>query len=531
MRTRTKWVGSLVAAMAVAAQAAPAPTLALLPPGGGPDEAELGMLIQARASSLLGATGRYTIFHVKQILRMAELEGLSASQLSDAAIAAQAGQHLGAARLAWSKLAARPAGGWDLEVWVRDRAGKVQHSSAQLPAGYAAAIEAGANALAKPVAAADNAKLPALDAPKISDDAWRAYGRCYARIVRQPIKIESPVVLDDAELKEAVESCRKALELAADWESARSGLAIAFALQGDDKQAVAELGKLSADAKAHAFYWIARFWLVTRYESNEAGVGVLRKAVSLAPNSLLLRGYLAEHLNAIRHQDEALQAWQDFLTLAPQNPFVLARIGYTLSRLHRDKEAIEKTQAAIALDPSSTNLQLELASRLIDAGLAEQAIPILVPLATPDARAEVTLRLGYAYLMHNELDAAEQAIRRAEAQAQKPSEWRTRARAKYDLAKIELRRGHPDKARGLILDALSAGYKPYSLAREDKDLMVVAKAAELEQQKKPPPPAPISLLPKPHEASPFGLDAAGEIDPTQKRPPPPEGFTVIHFGS
>jgi predicted Zn-dependent protease len=232
----------------------------------------------------------------------------------------------------------------------------------------------------------------------------------------------------------------------------------------------------------------------------------------------------------VGHQDEALQAWQDYQALAPQSPFVLARLGYTLSRLHRDKEAIEKTQAAVDKDPSSVNLKLELASRLIDAGLADQALRLLVPLATPDARAELTLRLGYAYLMHNELDAAEQVIRRAESQAQKPSEWRTRARAKYDLAKIELRRGHPDKARALILDALSAGYKPYSLAREDKDLMVVAKAAELEQQKKAAP-APVSLVPRPHETSPFAMDGSGDIDPSQQRPPPPEGFALIHFGS
>jgi tetratricopeptide (TPR) repeat protein len=520
------WLGALASAPAAAA---PAKTLALLPPASNAQDAELSLLIQARASSLLGATNQYTLFHVKQILRMAELESLSPGSFSDPTIAEQIRQHLGASRLAYGKLTAQGADGWDLELWAGSSKGAPHHATSHLPAAFAAAIETGARALAQGVAGLDGVKLPALPEQTIPDDAWRAYGRCYARVVRQPIGIENPTLLDEAELTIAVDSCRQALQLFPNWDSARAVLAIALAIRGADREAVATLAPLSPDAKAHAFYWVARFWLVTRYESNEAGAGVLGLAVEKAPRSLLLRGYLAEHLNAIGHHADALAAWQEYQKLAPDSAFVLARLGYTLARLGRYKEAIEKTQAAVDADPSSINLKLELASRLIDAALPERAIAVLSPLATPDARAEILLRLGYAHLMNNELDVAEGLIRRALDRAQKASEWRTRARAKYDLAKVEVRRNRPEKAKALILDALAAGYKPYSLAREDKDLMVIAKAAELEQQSKPP--AHVSLLPQPKEASPFEIDGAGDIDTTRQRPPPPEGFAVIHFGS
>jgi tetratricopeptide (TPR) repeat protein len=521
---------TLASLTAAAAAPAPLPTAALLPPGGPADSAELGMLIQARASSLLGATGRYTIFHVKQILRMAELEGVPEADLSLPEVANRAREHLGASRVAWGRLTPRPGGGWDLDVSARAALPPVKRTQAHLPSGVPEAIEAGARALASAVTSLDGTAVPDSTADAhLTDEAWRAYGACYARIVRQPIGIENPTVLAETELANAVASCRQALSLVPGWEAARSTLAIALAIQGRDKEAVGELAKLSPDAKAHAFYWIGRFWLVTRYQSNDAWTAVLRAAIDQAPNSLLLRGYLAEQLNAIGHQEEALTAWQDYRTLAPDSPFVLARLGYTLSRLHRDKEALEVTRAAVERDPSSTNLKLELASRLIDAGTPEQAIEVLTPLATSDARAEISLRLGYAQLMADHLDAAEPLIERALAQAQQPSEWRTRARAKYDLAKLYLRRGHPDQAREAILDALVAGYKPYALAREDKDLMVIARAAELSQRKRVA--SPMSLTPKPREASPFELNGAGEVDPERPKPAPPEGFALIHFGA
>src|SRR5579871_1068025 len=146
MKTLPTMIGVL--SWSALAFGAGAPTVALLPPTGSPDDAELGLLIQARAGSLVGAAGPYTVFHVKQILRMAEFEGLSPSQLSDPVVAGAARAHLGANRLGFARLTPLSGGGWTFDTWVRDGKGADKHLATKLPVAFAAAIEAGARAWA-----------------------------------------------------------------------------------------------------------------------------------------------------------------------------------------------------------------------------------------------------------------------------------------------------------------------------------------------------------------------------------------------
>src|SRR6185436_646275 len=101
----------------------------------------------------------------------------------------------------------------------------------------------------------------------------------------------------------------------------------------------------------------------------------------------------------------------------------------------------------VAMVGDDDEARLELASRFIDANKLEDAKKMLDVLAkAPDARGEVFLRLGYIYLLQNKLEDAERFCTQASERAQKGREWRTRGRARYDLAKIALRRGDKDKA-------------------------------------------------------------------------------------
>jgi predicted Zn-dependent protease len=362
----------------------------------------------------------------------------------------------------------------------------------------------------------------------------QAFARCFAVLVQQPIGIENPTVLLESELASAVKDCRAAVTADPHYLDGWAGLALALAIRGDDAEAVKALAQASAGKGYLPLRWVAQFWLVTRYQSSAAGAGVLREAVAAMPGQQLLRGYLAEHLNAMDDQAGALAAWQAYADLCPANPFVISRLGYTLARLAKAAEGVTRTQEALKLDPTSRSVRLELGGRLVDAGRLPEAVAALQPLAqAPGAPAEAVLRLGFAHLQQKNLDQAEPLFQRALVQASRPSEWRTRGRADLDLAKVALRRGQRDRAVGFILEALREGYKPLNLQRDDPDLTGLAQEAEKKGASAAPanpsqPRADLAFHPK--EASPFAVASSGEISPDAPRPPPPEGFEVFRFG-
>jgi Flp pilus assembly protein TadD len=211
----------------------------------------------------------------------------------------------------------------------------------------------------------------------------------------------------------------------------------------------------------------ARFWLVSRYQSSEAGISVLKDVIAKEPGFLLARVYLAELYNALgKHQDAAV-AWQEYYAHSEGNAFVATRLAYTLARLGKTKEAAVFSGKARAFDPDSPDLALEHASRLIDDGQVDAAVAVLEPLATKkDAPAELVLRLGYAKMMKGDLDGAEKLMTQAFGLAKDGAEWRTRARAKLNLAELALKREAKDKAKSAVSDALKEGLRASSVKPE-----------------------------------------------------------------
>jgi tetratricopeptide (TPR) repeat protein len=514
-------------------RAAPAPqrlVVAILPPAADPGSADLALGIHTRATALLAQTGRYHEVHLKQVLRMAEREGLSRESLSTPAGAARAGRRLGTGRVVYGTLRQQDGALTLTAAALRDggpdrRAAPV---TVRLPSALPAAVEAGALALAQLAARADGVALPARPRPlTASAEALAAYLRCHAVVVQQPVGIEHPVVLEGAQLKEAVRACRAAVAADAKLGAAWAALGLALALAGEDSAAVQALSRVQKGEDYLPLYWLGRYWLVTRYQSAAAGETALRRAIERHPHFLLAWGYLAEHHSALREDTAALSAWQAYLAQVPGSAFLRGRISHSLARLGRHDEALKEARAALELVPDNREAALELASRHLDAGQPAEAITLLLPLARrPEARGEILLRLGYAYLRQGDLLAAEPWLRRAEAAAARPGEWRTRARARLDLGKVLIKLGRVEEGQRLLVAALQGGLRGYIAAQKDEELQRMVQQAEKAQKSRR---VELFRFTRPPEASPFPLDGAGDIAAGTKPLPAPAMFEVLRF--
>ena len=504
------------------------PVLAVFPPSAAdPAGKELALLIQARTSAVLATTDKYSDVHLKQILAMASREGLDIEAL-DPKQSERAAKLLGAERIIWGQLE-RNDKGFKLKAVVTDLA-KLTRVEVQLGADLAQAVEAAATTVSHAMLRVDGVKgfkTPPASSTK-SDVAMQAFSHCYATVVRQPMGIENPAVLDAPELETAITQCKEALAADPKFAPAAAALGLAYAILGNDADAVKTLAPLKGADLDQPLYWIARFWEVTRYQSNDAGEGLLREAISKRPGFLLARAYLGELLDTLGKHDKAAAAWEEFLVVAPADPYVLGRLGKSLARLAKHDEAIAITLKALALEPRSREMRLQLASRYIDANKLDDALPVLTALTDePDARGEVMLRLGYAYFLKGSMELAAPLFEKAIARAKSPGEWRTRGRAHYDLALVHAKK-HPDRAEAALKASLLTGYKVKALDPALQKIAQKLERAELSKAEKKgaKKEAPVVL---PREASLFPVDKFGEVDAASAKPAAPEGFMIVHF--
>lgn len=502
--------------LAVSAQAAGLQPVVVLVPVAGPDVPEgLPLVIQERANAQL-MQAKVAAFHARQVSSMANRHAMNSEQFAEPMVARSAAERLGAEVFVYSKLTA-VKGGYLLEL-SSSQVGtpKTSTKTVKLPAGEAAAVNQAGNELATAALATAGKKAPKPALGELPGDAaMKDYAVCARLLDRQPIGIENPAVLNQAELTAASEACGKAAKASPKFVEAWAGLSLASAIAGADEPALSALKAGRALAAAHHVpnLTLSRFWLVTRYRSGEAGEAVLKEALLKEPGFLLGRGYLGELYNTLGRHEDAARAWRDYAAITPGNPFVISRLAYTLSRLGKQTDAVAYAVKALAFDPASLDLNLELASRYLDAGLADKAIATLEPLAAPaDARAEVVLRLGYAQLLKGNLDAAEKLSRRAIASATAPADWRTRARAKLNLASVQLKQKKNDEAKQSVRDAVKEGLRVQD-GPATKDLLALFPAGEL---------AKLEVAGQ-KEASSLPV-AQGEVDPGAKRAPLPKGF-------
>jgi len=523
---KTAAIAVLLSLSALAAERKP--VLAIFPPSAAdPAGKELALLIQARATAVLATTDRYSDIHLKQILAMASREGLDIEAL-DPKSSERAAKLLGAERIGWGQLE-RNEKGFKLKAVVTNL-GKLTRVEVQLGADLAVAVEAASTTLAHAMLRLDGVtgfKTPPPVSTK-SDPAMQAFSHCYATVVRQPMGIENPAVLDGPELEVAITQCKEALTADPKFAPASAALGLAYAILGNDEEAVKALAPLKGADLDQPLYWIARFWEVTRYQSNDAGEALLREAISKRPGFLLARAYLGELLDTLGQHEKASAAWKEFAAVAPNDPYVLGRLGKSLARLGKHDEAIAQTKAALALEPRSREMRLQLASRYIDAAKLDDALPVLTALSDePEARGEVSLRLGWAYFLKGSMDLAAPLFEKAIARAKHPGEWRTRGRAHYDLALVLVKKS-ADKAEAALKASLLTGFKTKEIDPSLQKLAAKIERAELSQAAKK---GAKKEAPKvlPREVSLFPIDKFGEVDSAAAKPKAPEGFMVVHF--
>lgn len=517
----------LVLTAGVASAAPRAQVVAMLPPRAEPSLLPLATLIEARASELAEAAGTISEVHPKQVLRALQEEDLAAQDFTADAALDEARRLIGADRAVGFSL---KQDGKELLVSGLVRDGKkATPFSAKVGASWAKALDAGATAVAKALLGTAPPKLKTPPQPASgNDEALAAAGRCAAEVQEQPLGVENPVVLETADLEAAVKDCQRALELDPSLRYASAALALGQALLGRNEAASATLATLGEADDVLELYSLARFWMLTRFQSNEAGVAFLRDVLKRHPGELIARAYLGETLGSLAEWKDAEAVWREYLARAPDSPFGLARLSKALARQDRHDDAVAAAKQGLALFPKSRELRLEVGSRLIDAGKPADAELELTPLAartTPHG--EDLLRLGWAHWLRGEVDEAAKFFQQALDRATSPRDWRTRGRAQYDLALVAAKRGDRLGALWALKASMQTGYR---LKAVDPSLKEAARELErgdvgagADGGVKVASP---SLVP---ESSLFPVDAFGDPNPKAAKPQPPSGLVLYRF--
>jgi tetratricopeptide (TPR) repeat protein len=199
--------------------------------------------------------------------------------------------------------------------------------------------------------------------------------------------------------------------------------------------------------------------LLTRHKSTEAAVDFLAAMLKKQPGALLLRSLQAGALASMNEHQRAVALWNEYLVDAPSSSFALGRLSRSLARLDKQDLALAAAKKALALSPTGREARLVLAARQLDAGKLDDARASLQPLVSgPKPPAEPLLHLGLAYLAAQDINAAKPLFEQAAERAHGPRAWRTKGRALYNLALIEVTAGHRDAAKALLMRSQETGF-------------------------------------------------------------------------
>ena len=301
-------------------------------------------------------------------------------------------------------------------------------------------------------------------------DAFLAYAHCYQVLIQQSIGIRQPVMLDEHLVNEAIDLCEESKRLDPKFEAPRAALGLAYALKGSRKKAELYLGSVKNSRAMLPLYWIGKFWVLSRYYNTDQALEILEDAIDIYPGFLLARGYLGESLNAMRRSDDALKVFEAYLAQVPDQPWVMGQIGYTYAKLRNSQAAVEWTQKGLRANPGDGVLQLMLASRMVDSNRLKDSVSILRKIINEgNRRGEVYLRLGYSLLLLEEYNEAERFFQTALQRSKDATEWRTRGRARYDLAKLWMRMDNPNNALRQLRMAISEGFRNLRYFELDPD--------------------------------------------------------------
>ena len=452
--------------------AAASETLLVLPfQGAGRPLGDVDDAVHLRVMGALEAMGGFNLVHRKQLNRAVEHYESAMADRSESARRKALMTAFGADRALHGTIVPGPGKVViELRLVGRGRNKRLKLEGADLMAALGPLPER-LHGLLKAAGAKPGKLNKALVTPRTErEDALLKYAACHSRLIQQPIGIRFPVVLDQDNLDRAVTLCKEALKLDSKLIDAEAALGFAYALKGAQAEAEASLAK-TKDAKPFlALYWIGRYWALSRFHHPQIAARALEEAIEAQPGFLLARGYLGDTYAAMKRYDNALKTFKAYLAQVPKQPWVMGRLGYVSARRGDMKGAIRWTQKAMRAAPTDSELLLEMASRYVDAKEHEKAVIILKRLIGEGAaRGEVYLRLGYAYLLLGKLALAEKELQVAIKKANRAAEWRTRGRARYDLAKLWAQSGLLDKALEQLQLAVEEGYRDRDIFERDPD--------------------------------------------------------------
>jgi tetratricopeptide (TPR) repeat protein len=107
----------------------------------------------------------------------------------------------------------------------------------------------------------------------------------------------------------------------------------------------------------------------------ERAVGCCRVALRLWPDFPEALGNLGVALQSLNRHDEAIEHFQRALRVGPGTATTHSNVGISLRRLERRDEALIHFQRAVELDPGSASARTNLGLLLLDLGRAAEALP------------------------------------------------------------------------------------------------------------------------------------------------------------
>jgi tetratricopeptide (TPR) repeat protein len=459
----------LVAAPALAAPE-PMPTVLVLP-AEGRDRAlgDVGDAVQLRLLGALRAAGGTNVVHPKMYLRVMERYAQRLSEVRDDKRIQALGEIVGADVVVTS-VVTRGEGETVIELKAVPVVYEGLDGDVTQGRATGSTLMDALNAMPGPLVTLleGTGRVAELEAPPIdrvgpvtdSEEALLEYSACSVALMAQPLGLKNPIVIDDAVLTQSEELCRAALKQDADFEDPHAELALIAALRGDQKTAEKELAQARSEESFNSSYWLAKFWVLSRFYDVDLAIETLKNAIDAHPGFMLGRGYLGEALVALGNAEASEKAFRNYLAAAPRQSWVMGQIGYALAKQREYEEAIAWTEKGLRTRPGDAELLLQLASRFIDSGRYAEAVTLLKRVVSEGgARGEVHLRLGYAYLKLGKLNEAEREMRTAILKADGSAEWRTRGRARYNLAQLWLESGSPSNAMRQLRMAVREGFK------------------------------------------------------------------------
>ena len=272
--------------------------------------------------------------------------------------------------------------------------------------------------------------------PSRDPEALEVTAECFTIMARQSLSPRAKGTLDAATVKIGEARCRDALKLDANAALTRAMVSVALTCRGEFDEARNE-ARRAQTGRFVAIAVLAEAFALRRGGDPKTARQILETAIGERPGFLQAIGYLGEEKLEVRDNVGAKVDFERYLKRAPGHAWAQSKLGHALARLGKKDEAIAITRKAVAQVPEDPELNIELGSRLIDAGKDDESIQYFK--AAMDAkppRALAGLRLGYLYLKKRRYADARELFNRVIAGAQRTDESRTRQVAQFDLALV-----------------------------------------------------------------------------------------------